>query len=276
MDPDTSLRSSGPGRRYARLLAVTGLVPEGARLADVGTDRGVLPRLLLASGRIATCIASDVNAVALRAARLEATVAGHAGRLEFRHAAGLAAITTGDRIDTVTLCGLGGRSIVRILDCGRLDDLGVQRLVIQPQTEVARVRRWLGEHRFGLVAERMIRERRRYYVILAAERGADTDGQPPAPLRAGDLAEVGPYLARSGDPVVRSFWIDEARRLSRALSGAPPGSAREARLRLALSRRVLRALERARQASPRQRSDILTGRGNPSSLADPCPGCRCS
>ena len=44
-----------------RLAAIAALVPEGARLADVGTDHAYLPVRLLLDGGIASAVATDVN-----------------------------------------------------------------------------------------------------------------------------------------------------------------------------------------------------------------------
>ena len=44
-----------------RLRAAAELVPEGARLADVGTDHGYLPAWLLLRGRIDSAIAADLR-----------------------------------------------------------------------------------------------------------------------------------------------------------------------------------------------------------------------
>ena len=52
-----------------RLRAVADLVPEGARLADVGTDHAYLPAWLLQQGRIARAIVSDLRAGPLSRAR---------------------------------------------------------------------------------------------------------------------------------------------------------------------------------------------------------------
>ena len=52
-----------------RLIQVAGLVPEGARLADVGTDHGYVPIWLLTQGRISSAIAMDVNKGPLLRAR---------------------------------------------------------------------------------------------------------------------------------------------------------------------------------------------------------------
>ena len=44
-----------------RLQAIARQVPQGARLADVGTDHGYLPVWLLLNGRIGYAIAADLR-----------------------------------------------------------------------------------------------------------------------------------------------------------------------------------------------------------------------
>jgi tRNA (adenine22-N1)-methyltransferase len=44
-----------------RLACLADCVPRGARLADVGTDHGYLPVMLLQRGLIQSAIASDIN-----------------------------------------------------------------------------------------------------------------------------------------------------------------------------------------------------------------------
>lgn len=44
-----------------RLRALAALVPDGAVLADIGTDHAILPVSLLMAGRIPRAIASDIR-----------------------------------------------------------------------------------------------------------------------------------------------------------------------------------------------------------------------
>lgn len=44
-----------------RLHLLADLVPQGAKLADIGTDHGYLPVYLLQKGRIASAIAADIG-----------------------------------------------------------------------------------------------------------------------------------------------------------------------------------------------------------------------
>ena len=44
-----------------RLAAIAAQVPQGSRLADIGTDHAYLPVALLLDGIIPSAVASDVN-----------------------------------------------------------------------------------------------------------------------------------------------------------------------------------------------------------------------
>ena len=148
-----------------RLDAVASLVPQGARVADVGTDHGLLPRALLESGRASYCLAIDKSPQVIRAARR--TLAGFDARLELRCGNGLAAIEERDRIDVLVLAGLGARTIVRILDDPRRLVLRPSRLVLQPQSEPGRLRRWLADVGLEVRGERLATDRGRRYLVLA-------------------------------------------------------------------------------------------------------------
>ena len=62
-------------RLQPRLQCLADCVPQGTRLADVGTDHGYLPVWLLQNGRIASAIASDINAEPLEQGCAEVIVA---------------------------------------------------------------------------------------------------------------------------------------------------------------------------------------------------------
>ena len=66
-----------------RLQLLADLVPQGARLADIGTDHGYLPVWLLQRGKIAAAIAADIGEEPLQHARRTAEEYGVDG-IEFR------------------------------------------------------------------------------------------------------------------------------------------------------------------------------------------------
>ena len=98
-----------------RLQCIASLVPQGARLADVGTDHGYLPVWLLQHGRIESAIASDINALPLDHARATAREYGVTERMDFRLCPGLAKIKA-EECDAIAIAGMGGETILGILE----------------------------------------------------------------------------------------------------------------------------------------------------------------
>jgi tRNA (adenine22-N1)-methyltransferase len=221
------------------------MVPDGSRVADIGTDHGLLPRMLLASGRAAHCIATDCA----RGPRQQLVDFARRGtfveKLEFRSGFGLRVLGPDDRLDVVVLSGLGARAVTRILDDRPPAELGPVRLLLQPQSEPALVRRWLFDREFAIVEEKLIKDRERFYVVIAAEPGPGPFGCEHPVLDRSEIEEAGPCLVRSSDPLVREFWERLLRHQERILSHASGGRGREAAERWrATAERVLDCLGR--------------------------------
>ena len=96
-----------------RLALLASLVPQGAVLADVGTDHGYIPVCLRQRGVIDRAIASDIGREPLEHARRTAEEYG-VGGIDLRLCAGLDAIAP-EECDTVLIAGMGGEPIWGIL-----------------------------------------------------------------------------------------------------------------------------------------------------------------
>ena len=217
------------------------MVPRGSVVADIGTDHGLLPHRLLASGRAVRCIASEPHASRLSKVRRFEPGEPREGTLSLRVGDGLTVLEPEDGVDVVVIAGLGGAAIARILDQPVRRELALRRLVLQPQTDPVVVRAWLVAHGFRHVEERIVLDRRRFYVLIAAEPGNERLTHPA--LAAEDLLEAGPRLVRSKDTLVVLFWTRWLERHERILSRAHRGSARDEAVRQRdLARRVLAAL----------------------------------
>jgi len=229
-----------------RLGAVARLVPRGARVVDVGAGHGRLVLWLASSGRAAQCI--GVERPGPEGVRLQRALSG-AGP-EVRLGDGLAALTAADRPEVLVMSGLGARSMLHILEAGAPRVGRLRRLVLQPQTEAGRLRRWLARRELTIVAERIILDRGRFYVVIAAEAAPPAVAPPPHPsLSADDLMEAGPLLVRSGNPLVTDYWRRTLARLGDALSDAADGPAAQR----ARAMRILAAIEETparRQIAP--------------------------
>ncbi|HEP1844335.1 TPA: tRNA (adenine-N(1))-methyltransferase [Streptococcus suis] len=196
-----------------RLEAVASYVPQGARLADVGSDHAYLPLFLVEQGRIDFAISGEVVQGPYQSALQNVEQTGQTDKIAVRLANGLAAVELDDQVSTVTIAGMGGRLIAEILEAGK-DKLGsVERLVLQPNNREDDVRRWLLAHDFQLVAEEILEENDKIYEILVAEKG-NVD------LTA-DQLRFGPYLLEEQSATFQKKWLKELDKLTYALEQVP-------------------------------------------------------
>lgn len=151
-----------------RLALAAAFVPQGARLADVGTDHGKLPISLLLSGRARSAVGSDIRPGPLSHAARNAEEHGVA--LPLRLAPGLDGVSP-DECDTVAIAGMGGETIVEILRAAPWTRDGSHLLILQAMTMLPLLRVWLAANGYRTEKERVCREDRKYYVVIAARGG---------------------------------------------------------------------------------------------------------
>lgn len=155
-----------------RMQKLASLVTEGNRLADVGTDHGYIPIALMQAGKIPSAIAMDVNRGPLARAEAHIREAGLATYIETRLSDGLRELGAEDA-DTVLIAGMGGMLILRILTEGIPHLSGVEELILQPQSDVYRVRDWLQKHGYRVETEELVEEDGKYYPMMRAVRGQE-------------------------------------------------------------------------------------------------------
>lgn len=193
-------------RLQPRLQCLADCVPQGTRLADVGTDHGYLPVWLLQNGRIASAIASDINAEPLEHARRSA--AAYGVTLDLRLCPGLDAVAP-DEADTIAIAGMGGETIITILQTAAWDWRG-KTLLLQPMTKAELLRRWLTEHGFRIASERLVLDKGAIYPVLAVEAGESA-------LLTNAEAWCGVGLLH--DPLYGDYACDRVRKLEHAAAG---------------------------------------------------------
>ncbi|MCQ2362737.1 MAG: class I SAM-dependent methyltransferase, partial [Acidaminococcaceae bacterium] len=91
----------------ARLQAIAKFVPQGARLADIGTDHAYLPAFLLKEKKIAFAIAADVAAAPCKVAKTTLAMQGVSAVAQVRQGDGLKVLRPGE-CDTIVMAGMGG------------------------------------------------------------------------------------------------------------------------------------------------------------------------
>lgn len=148
-----------------RLKCVAGLVNKGARVADIGTDHAYLPIYLVQNGISNKVYACDVRKEPLRRAKLHIDEYGLSDKITTQLCDGLKGINKGD-VDTVTICGMGGKLMKNILKAG-IDKLGNNtQLVLSAQSELRDFRKYLLETGIDIKSEHMLLEDGKYYFIF--------------------------------------------------------------------------------------------------------------
>ncbi|MEG2796078.1 MAG: class I SAM-dependent methyltransferase [Pseudomonas sp.] len=182
-----------------RLERVAAHVPVGARLADIGSDHGYLPVALMRRGVIAAAVAGEVALTPFRSAERTVRENDLEQHITVRHASGLAAIEPGDAITAISICGMGGETIRDILDSGKAQLSGAERLILQPNGGEQPLRQWLMDNGYCIRCEELLWENRFYYEIIVAER-ADSVAYTDPELY------FGPLQMQARSPAFLSKW----------------------------------------------------------------------
>lgn len=143
----------------------------GYPVADIGADHGALCCVLVESGWVPCAIAVDVAAGPIARARAAVAAAGLGDRIDVRRGDGLAPLALGE-VRTVTICGMGGETMARILARGLPRLVQVQRLVLSPHTAAPELRRQLVSTGWTDVAGGWVHDRGHHYPVAAWERGS--------------------------------------------------------------------------------------------------------
>ncbi|KRN58836.1 tRNA (adenine(22)-N(1))-methyltransferase [Limosilactobacillus secaliphilus] len=195
-----------------RLQAVADLVPDNARLADIGSDHAYLPAALLLADKIKYAVAGEVAKGPFENEKAEINKLQMQDCLIPRLADGLDAIENDDHIDTVVIAGMGGSLIEEILDRGQDKLAGVKHLILQPNIGEYRLRKWLMEHHFQIMHEELLADEGHRYEIILAEPSI-------CPVRYNQRELLfGPLLLEHQGPLFDAKWQSEAGRLEQALT----------------------------------------------------------
>lgn len=179
-----------------RLQAVADFVPQGSRVADIGTDHGYLAVALVKSGKAKFVVASDKNTGPYEAAVRTVRENGLADNvISVRLGDGLKSLRPGE-VDTVCIAGMGGALMVEILE-GSPDVVEtLDALILQPQSAAPELRRWIYRKHWHIEDESLVLDDGRIYEIIMAKRGRR---KMPEQL----MLEIGPVLWQKKPPLLR-------------------------------------------------------------------------
>lgn len=151
-----------------RMQAVADMVME-KKVVDIGCDHAFVSIYLAQKPGVEAVIAMDVKKGPVDIAR--ANVASHnlTHKIDVRMSNGFDALKEGEA-QTAVIAGMGGYLMIDILKAGykHLDD-GI-KLVLQPQSDIDVVRKYLTMVGYDIIQEEMLIDDGKYYAIIRAEK----------------------------------------------------------------------------------------------------------
>ena len=149
-----------------RLLVCAGFVAKGDRVADIGCDHGYLGIYLLKNGIASSVIASDVREGPLQSAIRNAHKYGVNENMSFYLSDGVSNIPRD--FDTLVCAGMGGDTMVHILESAPWLKSEQYRLILQCQSKTPLLRRYLSENGWRIYEESVLRDGKFLYTVMEA------------------------------------------------------------------------------------------------------------
>lgn len=154
-----------------RLQAVADLVSYPI-VADIGTDHGYVPLYLYENGKIEKAFACDLNKQPLEKAKQNIKAANAEQSIETRLGSGLTPIAPHEA-QTAVIAGMGGMLVLHILQDSKETVDSLQELILSPQHDIDKVRKYVHTIGFAIKQEIMIKEDGKYYHILQCQKGEE-------------------------------------------------------------------------------------------------------
>ncbi len=194
-----------------RLLWFAERVRKEVFFADIGTDHAKLPVYLVKNGKVKNAVASDIGEGPIARAKTFIALNSLTDKIKTYIGDGIAHLDITLPAD-IAICGMGGETIINIIKGAPFVMQHGVRLLLQPMTDFAAVRNFLGEAGFEIVDEDVVLSDGKLYQCIVADFTGKT-----YKLRA-DEAEFGALcIENKGDAFIEYVttrkhniekWID--------------------------------------------------------------------
>ncbi len=226
-----------------RLRMLADLVTPGSRVADIGCDHGFLSIYLVQAGISPGVVAMDVRKGPLSAAAQHIKDWGLDAYIQTRLSDGFEALSPGEA-DSAVCAGMGGRLMEKILTQGMEKARGLRELILQPQSEIEALRRFLRRSGFAVAAEDMVLEEGKYYFAMRVLPDGETRCSAGEDGR-GLYDRFGEKLLQERHPLLPQYLRQQEALLERLSRQMEPLASPRAGIRLA---QMEKELEEIRQA----------------------------
>ena len=149
-----------------RLRSVASLVSCNTSIIDVGCDHALLSIYLYLNKENVKVIASDVNEGPLKKAKENIKKYDLEDEIEVVLNDGIKNL---DGFDTVIISGMGGLTVIDILENGNLEN--VNNIIVSPNNDEDKVREKITNLGYYIDDELLIKEKGKYYFVISFKKG---------------------------------------------------------------------------------------------------------
>lgn len=151
-----------------RLETIVDLCSRTRTIADIGCDHGQITAELILQAKAYNVIATDISSASINKAVRLSSQLNILPFISFREGDGFKPITKYDAVDAAVIAGMGGSEMIRIMQESKVR---VNELILQPMTDVVKVRGYLLQIGFKILVDITIKEGDKYYNIIKARSG---------------------------------------------------------------------------------------------------------
>lgn len=194
-----------------RLKMVVDCVDKGMRVADVGCDHAYISIYLVENNIAPSTIALDINKGPLMKADENIIKYNMTDRIKTRLSDGLHKLEPGEA-DSIVAAGMGGALMIKILEEGRECVRAAKELVLQPQSEPGKLRRYLEENGMQIIHEAMCIDDGKYYVVFKAVHGDKLytgKDMPAEEITTEGWYTYGKLLLERKDEILKEYLLKE-------------------------------------------------------------------
>ena len=190
-----------------RMQAIADMA-EGKTACDIGCDHALISIYLVKERNFDRVIAMDLRKGPLEIAKKNVSLYGVCDKIDIRLSDGFDGLMTKEA-QTAIIAGMGGGLMVDILKRGKLHTDNKITLILQPQSEPERIRRYLIDLKYVITDETMVLDEGKYYVVIKALPGEDE------PYSEEELL-YGRILIQKKDRLLKTFLDDKYKKKQKA------------------------------------------------------------
>lgn len=141
----------------------------GDKMVDIGSDHAYLPIYSIQNNIVESAICGEVVEGPYHSTLKNIDVYHLTDKIEARLGDGLKILSEKDKVDTITICGMGGPLIGSIIKDGFNNVSGYPRLILQANNYTYPIREAVTDLNYSITHEKVLKLGKHYYEVIVCD-----------------------------------------------------------------------------------------------------------